>query len=98
LKGEYLPAARRYINLYPVHVIGNVNLGNSLGLNPRVVFQSLTGGVLKRLVKTEIIRVAMNIDNRLTERNHLFTQSEEEVLEANRLTVLLIKGFWITCL
>ncbi len=51
-------------------------------LDPGEVLESLSGGVLERLVDPEVVRVAVDVGHRVLERGHLVAQGDEEGVEA----------------
>ena len=79
-------------NFYPVNVVV-VARGVSLksivakGFNASKVFEPTSFGIEERLVHPEVVRIAMNVSNRLFIGDHFRAQCCQELLETVRLTV-----------
>ena len=84
---EDLAAAGVHEHLQPVNVVVAILLVVAERLDARKVLEPPTLGVKERLVDPEVVRVAVDVGDRLREGDHLFAQRDKELLEAVKLAV-----------
>ncbi len=93
---EHLAAGRIHGHLQPVH-ISEGGLVVTEGLDAREVHDPLSGDVQQRLVHAEVVRIAVDVGDWFSERNHLAAQSPQKIPEAisRPLCIVLDEGLGI---
>src|SRR5882762_4108469 len=95
LVGEDFAARGVDEDLEPVYVVGAVGLVVAEGFDAGEIFEALALRVLEGLVDAEIVRVAVDVGDRLLEGDDLVAQSEQERLKAVGLAIGFGESFGV---